>query len=566
MNSGLVKDGGLIYQTGFGNTFETEVLDGAIPCGRTNPLHVPYDLYTELLSGTPSSANRHENRCTWTYRIQPSVVGTESPFEAYGKFGNPKNPQIDPTPYRWKKFPYNKRTNFVDGVKTLMVNGSPALSGNGLAISMYSFDQDMYSSNEEGSNKLHMCNSDGDFLFVPQAGGIQIITELGKLNVKRKEIAVVPRGITFSVNKLSPDDPPTRGYLLEIFNGHFTLSESGPGSAKPRDFLHPTAWCVSDETQYKDKCTIFTKLGGDLFERASKRSPFNVVGWHGNYCPFKYDLERFSAVNSVTYDHVDHSIYSVLTCLGQSGQSLVDFVIFPPRIIGSSGSVRPPWYHRNCSTEFMGLIAGKYQPKRGFETGGATVHSSMTPHGPDRNAYYEAMNASNGTPRKKKSSKSSPGLAFMIETSCVLEVTEYGRTCKHRDMDYAECWSGLKDSFRGWGLLREKEEQARIRREMELNPNHQFPTIQEDVSSKSNSMFGSYFTTGWSFIDDATVMDGGDGGADSDDDNKTFIGWDGKKSEFMSPIPEKIEEGDEEDEHSAAPSLHSGIAVKQVLF
>jgi homogentisate 1,2-dioxygenase len=449
----LVKEDGLIYQTGFGNSFETEAIEGALPRGRNNPREVPYNLYTEQLSGTAFTSPRHTNRRTWLYRIQPGVVGSSNDFalcytnSSFGAAPQQEDLQPDPNPMRWKPMPFcdQHTTTFISGLKTLMSSGSPATKF-GLAIYMYSFDQDMVDE--------HMLNSDGDFLIVPQSGSLRIVTELGKLIVHPKEICVIPRGIVFSVHKLSADDPPTRGYVLEVFGGHFQLPELGPigsnGLANARDFLHPTAWCISSQVDYQNRCTIYNKFGGSLFERESPHSPCNVVAWHGNYAPFKYNLNRFCAVNSVTYDHLDPSIYTVLTCPGPAnGEALADFVIFPHRIMATdSDTFRPPWFHRNTMTEFMGLIQGGYDAKKGFEAGGASLHSCMTPHGPDTVSYEKAVADPCDIPTKFDG-----GLAFMFETTCILELTKYARTCEHRDIEYAQCWSGLKDTFTGWDLL-----------------------------------------------------------------------------------------------------------------
>jgi homogentisate 1,2-dioxygenase len=445
----LVKEDGLIYQTGFANTFETEAIKGALPRGRNNPRQVPFNLYTEQLSGTAFTSPRHVNRRSWLYRIQPGVVGSSNLFVKSNmqSFGAAQGLHVDPNPMRWKPMPFcTEGTTFVTGMKSLMSSGSP-LTKFGLAIYMYSFDQDMAEEQE------HLVNSDGDFLIVPQTGSVLIMTELGKLIVHPNEICVIPRGIVFSVHKLRKEDPPTRGYVLEVFAGHFQLPELGPigsnGLANVRDFLHPTAWCVSQQ-DYSRKCTIVNKFGGELFQRESPHSPYNVVAWHGTYVPFKYDLGRFCAVNSVTYDHLDPSIYTVLTCAGPTpGEALADFVIFPHRVMATdSNTLRPPWFHRNCMSEFMGLIQGGYDAKKGFEAGGASLHSCMTPHGPDTVSYENAV-----ADECKEPTNFEGGLAFMFETMCMLELTEYARSCDHRDLKYAECWSGLKDTFSGWNLL-----------------------------------------------------------------------------------------------------------------
>ena len=502
--NGLVREDGLSYQTGFGNSFESECLEGALPKGRNNPRKVPYGLYAEQLSGTAFTSPRATNRRTWMYRIQPSVVGTHHPFQqpqhdkdnpkkeqpAYFGFSDSNNgPKVslDPNPMRWFPMPTEESSvaqdDFVQGTKCLCQSGSP-VSKSGLAIYTYAFGQDMV--------RRHMYNSDGDFLVVPQQGSLRIHTELGQLVVHPKEICVLPRGLVFSIHLYDPtnnthndtapqeeeEKTPTteaaaaaqqprqgvaRGYMLEVYKGHFTLPELGPigsnGLANVRDFWTPTAWVgAARRADYHQPCTIVNKYGGALFGRSAPHTPYNVVAWHGNYVPFKYKLERFCAVNSVSYDHLDPSIYTVLTCKGdgEEGTALADFVIFPPRVMATdANTLRPPWFHRNTMTEFMGLVYGQYDAKEGggnqrggFQPGGASLHPCMTPHGPDAPSYDKAIQDACQEPTKLDA-----GLAFMFETNLQLYVTEYAQTCQHRDHDYAKCWSALQDTFEGWDLL-----------------------------------------------------------------------------------------------------------------
>jgi homogentisate 1,2-dioxygenase len=457
-NDGLVEEDGIVYQTGFGNSFESEALQNALPRGRNNPRQVPFGLYTEQLSGTAFTAPRSVNRRTWLYRIQPSVVGSHallqlSEQEFFGQSCDPSCFQVNPNPMRWKPMPLElgDGCNFVTGLKTLMASGSP-LGKDGLSISMYAFSQDMVDT--------HFYNSDGDFLIVPQYGSLLIYTELGRLIVHPKEICVIPRGIVFSVHQHdSSADVVARGYVLEVYKGHFQLPELGPigasGLANVRDFMHPTAWYVSDKHNYKKPCTIFNKYGGKLFFRLGSHSPYNVVAWHGNYLPFKYNLERFCAVNSVTYDHLDPSIYTVLTAVGnEAGTALADFVIFPPRVLATDDdTLRPPWFHRNTMSEFMGLIWGSYDAKAEFQPGGATLHPTMTPHGPDAISYEKAVQADCSKPTKFEG-----GLAFMFETSHMMKLSPYALNCEHRDLPYAECWIDLHDTFTEWPESHHKRE------------------------------------------------------------------------------------------------------------
>ena len=263
-------------------------------------------------------------------------------------------------------------------------------------------------------------------------------TELGKLHVAPHEICVVQRGIHFSVDVTGP----SRGYICEIFAGHFELPNLGPiganGLANPRDFCTPVAWYEDRETEFE----VINKFGGGMFRATRSRSPYNVVAWHGNYAPYKYNMDNFVTMNSVSVDHPDPSIYTVLTCQTDTpGVALCDFVIFPPRWMVMDHSFRPPYYHRNCMTEFMGMVYGSYDAKKGFVPGGSSLHSCMTPHGPDAETFYGASTA------ELKPEYFSGGLAFMFETTLMLHVTDYAKSGPHREVDYQSCWEGLPKMF-----------------------------------------------------------------------------------------------------------------------
>jgi len=396
----------LKYHHGFGNHFESEAHPGTLPQGRNNPRIVPHGLYTEQLSGTAFTAPRSENRRSWLYRVQPSVSGTSNSFhpcgsaastatvpaaeslpETFGRSDWSNDMELDPNPMRWGATPLaaapsspdpdNNDINFLQGIHTLLGSGDPTCKS-GIGIYVYACNSNMSSSGDDNdvstTTDMHMYNSDGDFLIVPQQMNLFIQTEMGRVTVMPGEICVIPRGIVFTVNLMDNDKKEekfARGYILEIFRGHFQLPELGPigsnGLANARDFLHPSAWYESDKSIANKTCTIVNKFGQQLFARRSPHSPYNVVAWHGNYLPFKYDLRKFCAINSVTYDHPDPSIYTVLTAKGgdEDGTALADFVIFPPRIMATDeNTFRPPWFHRNIMTEFMGLIYGEYDAKK----------------------------------------------------------------------------------------------------------------------------------------------------------------------------------------------------------
>ena len=459
----------LQYQHGFGNEFETEAVKGALPVGRNNPRLVPFGLYCEQLSGTAFTRPRHVNQRAWLYRQQPSVIANTCgkflpTHQGFGISNMEETGILDPNPLRWKPFESDnldtetskgswKDKDFVTGTHLLGRSGHPATKS-GLGIYIYAFGQNM--------TDKHMVNSDGDLLLLPQQHSLYITTELGKLSVLPGDIAVIPRGIVFSVatscsetditaeSSSSPSSSVTRGYMLEIYKGHFVLPNLGPigsnGLANPRDFEYPVAWY--DTTPRPKEHTLVNKFGSQLWTKTLDRSytPYNVVAWHGNYAPYRYSLSRFCACMSVTYDHLDPSIYTVLTAMGdEEGTALCDFVIFPPRYMATDpNTFRPPWFHRNVMTEFMGLLYGQYDAKsgEGFQPGGASLHSCMTPHGPDTQTYHKAVQDPCDVPTKFEK-----GLAFMFETNHMLSLTRYALEQASVDQSYSDCWKGLENEF-----------------------------------------------------------------------------------------------------------------------
>lgn len=269
------------------------------------------------------------------------------------------------------------------------------------------------------------------------------MTEFGLLVVPPNHIAVIQRGIRFSID---PTDGDCRGYLLEIFNGHFELPDLGPiganGLANPQDFFYPTA---AYDREDEGPWSIVNKFMGKLFIAKQDHSPFNVLGWRGNYVPFIYDLARFNTINTVSHDHPDPSIFTVLTCrngIATPGTALADFAIFPPRWAVAEHTFRPPYFHRNCMSEFMGLICGAYEAKKeGFLAGGASLHSLMTPHGPDSATYDQASKVALQPVRVADGT-----MAFMFETSLMLRISKWAMECGCLQSDYWKAWQGLSPS------------------------------------------------------------------------------------------------------------------------
>ncbi len=422
------------YQSGFGNEFATEAVAGALPQGQNSPQKAPLGLYTEQFSGTSFTAPRAVNRRTWTYRIRPSV--THKPYQEIsaglirsGPFTEVPTP---PNQLRWDPLPLpEKPTDFVDGLITLGGNGDPAMHA-GVAIHLYAATASMAD--------RYFYSADGEFLLVPQLGKLAIHTELGVLHVAPGEIAVLPRGLKFRVDLM---EQAARGYICENYGAQFRLPELGPiganGLANARDFLTPTAAFEDRDGDYR----IVSKFLGRLWSAEIDHSPLDVVAWHGNYAPYKYDLARFNCINSVSFDHPDPSIYTVLTApTATPGTANVDFAIFPPRWMVAEHTFRPPWFHRNMMNEFMGLVFGQYDAKaEGFVPGGASLHNCMAGHGPDAETYERASHA------ELKPQRLADTLAFMFETQWVIRPTRFALETRVLQHEYFECWQGLKRHF-----------------------------------------------------------------------------------------------------------------------
>ena len=424
------------YQSGFGNEYASEAVPGALPQGRNNPQRGPFDLYTELISGTAFTAPRHENRRSWLYRRQPSVVsGRYQPYaQAHWTTGADRGIALPPEPLRWHPMPLDGAAgaDFIDGMHTVAANGD-AESQVGIGSLMYLAGRSM--------ERRAFVNADGEMLLVPQQGRLVITTELGVLDVKPGEIALLPRGMAF---KVALPDGLSRGYVCENYGAHFRLPELGPigsnGLANARDFQAPVAAFESEEGVYE----IVKKFGGRFWQAPMKQSPFNVVAWHGNLAPLKYDTAHFMVIGSISFDHPDPSIFTVLTSPSDTpGTANCDFVIFPPRWMVMENTFRPPWFHRNLMSEFMGLVLGEYDAKPGgFKPGGASLHNCMVPHGPDEEAFDKASHGD------LKPHKLDNTLAFMFESRYRFIPSAFAMQSPALDDDYADCWAGLKDQFK----------------------------------------------------------------------------------------------------------------------
>jgi homogentisate 1,2-dioxygenase len=423
------------YLSGFGNEFATEALEGALPKGRNSPQRCAYGLYAEQFSGTAFTAPRALNRRSWLYRIRPAV--THQPFKrlAHALLDQAPNTEpVTPNQLRWDPLPGpTGSSDFIEGLTPMAGNGSPD-AHTGCAIYLFAANRSM--------RRRYFYDADGEMLIVPQQGGLQIDTELGRIVLEPQEIAVIPRGLRFRVEL---PDGAARGYVCENFGAPFKLPDLGPigsnGLANPRDFLTPQAR-YEDLTEPSD---LIGKFGGHLWIAKMDHSPLDVVAWHGNNAPYKYDLRRFNTMGSTSYDHPDPSIFLVLHSPSDTlGTSNIDFVVFAPRWLAMENTFRPPWFHRNVSNEFMGLICGVYDAKStGFAPGGSSLHNCMSAHGPDAATFDKATAADTSKPVHLKDT-----MAFMFESRYVIKPTTGAlHGLPPLQSDYMSHWLDLKRHF-----------------------------------------------------------------------------------------------------------------------
>ncbi len=418
------------YHPGFANHVATEAVPGALPIGRNSPQHVPFGLYAEQLSGTAFTAPRSENRRSWLYRLRPTAQhGAFRPYDGAPHLKTAPFVDVPPSPnrLRWDPLPMpDVPTDWVDGLITYGGTGDVA-QHNGVGIHLYAATADM---------DRAFFSADGELLIVPQEGRLAIDTELGRIDVAPLQVAVIPRGVRFRV---ALPDGHARGYVCENYGALLRLPDLGPiganGLANSRDFETPSAWFEDRD----EPCEVIQKFQGALWTVTLDHSPFDVVAWHGNLAPYRYDLTRFNTINSVSFDHPDPSIFTVLTSPSETpGTANVDFVIFPPRWMVAEDSFRPPWFHRNVMSEFMGLITGAYDAKEGgFAPGGASLHNQMNGHGPDRASYDKAV-AATLVPHRIVDT-----MAFMFETHHVVRPTRWASETPTMQLDYDDVWTGF---------------------------------------------------------------------------------------------------------------------------
>lgn len=417
------------YMPGFGNHFSTEAVAGALPVGQNSPQKTPLGLYAEQLSGTAFTAPRTENRRSWLYRLRPSAQHPAYQRIDRGLIRSGPFDEVPPNPnrMRWNPLPVPEApTDWVEGLVTYAGNGDPDADA-GIGIHLYAANRSM-------TDRVFY-SADGELLIVPQQGAHRFVTEFGIVEAGPGHVVLIPRGVRFRVELFGP----SRGYVCENYGAAFRIPDLGPiganGLANPRDFETPVA--AFEDVDRPTEC--IQKYGGELWATTFDHSPLDVVAWHGNYAPCRYDTARFNTINTVSYDHPDPSIFTVLTSPSDTpGTANCDFVIFPPRWMVAEETFRPPWFHRNVMSEFMGLVTGAYDAKAdGFAPGGASLHNRMSGHGPDQ-ATYEAAIAADLKPHKIEGT-----LAFMFETRAPIRVTKWAESSPLMQLDYDDCWSGF---------------------------------------------------------------------------------------------------------------------------
>jgi homogentisate 1,2-dioxygenase len=423
-------DGQRNYLSGFGNYFASEAIPNTLPQDQNSPQRVTHDLYAEQLSGSAFTMPRHQNLHSWLYRILPSVKQKDFTRRSFPELEQPliDDDHFSPEPLRWSAFPYpDNQKDWLEGLTHFASNSG--INEGGASIYLYAANKSM--------QDRYFGNNDGELLIVLQEGGLVIHTEFGIIDAQPAEIVVIPRGIKFSVSLV---DEKARGYVLENYGAPFRLPELGViganGLAYPRHFLVPTAAFEEKPGEMQ----LFIKFSGKIWRTILDHSPLNVVAWYGNYVPYKYDLKKFNTINTVSFDHIDPSIFTVLTSPSLvPGTANVDFAIFPERWMVAEHTFRPPYYHRNVMNEYMGLIIGIYDAKQeGFVPGGGSLHNCMVAHGPDAQAFEQ-----NST-QKLMPQKLENTLAFMFESNRPWRPTSFALDTPIRQKDYAQCWQELR--------------------------------------------------------------------------------------------------------------------------
>ncbi len=427
------------YMPGFGNDFETEALPGALPQGMNSAAEMQLRALRRTALGDRIHRTQPPER---THLVLPHPAFGQ----AYASVPEDRGaalevgPCIDPDiislgQYRWDPVavPQGERLTWITGMRTMVTAGDVGTQA-GMASHMYLVNASM--------EDEYFFSADGELLVVPQEGRLRFCTELGVIDLEPKEIAILPRGLVYRVEVL---EGPARGFVCENYGQKFQLPGRGPIGANcmanRRDFKTPVAAYEDREVPSK----VYVKWCGQFHVTEIGHSPLDVVAWHGNYAPVKYDLRTYCPIGAVLFDHPDPSIFTVLTApSGIEGTANIDFVLFRERWMVAENTFRPPWYHKNVMSELMGNIYGVYDAKpKGFVPGGMSLHNCMLPHGPDLNAFEHASN------EPMVPVKQDDTMSFMIETRFPQHLTEWAATAGHLQDDYIDCWGSLEKKFDG---------------------------------------------------------------------------------------------------------------------
>ncbi len=415
-----------MYLSGFGNHHQSEAIEGALPLQQNSPLHCPLNLYAEQLSGSAFTKPRASNLHSWLYRKIPSVAHEDFSLWTHDKSLETEYLQ-PPNPFRW--FPFEPPLDPINFIESWFAIAQTHYA----ATYLYHCNRSMQAE--------YFSNNDGELLIIPYSGAIELFTEFGTLTIAPGTIVVIPRGVRFKVSVL---DSIACGYICENRGTPFSLPNLGllgaNALANPRHFRYPSA---AFEKKTTKKCLLICKSQQRWWQAKSDYSPLNVIAWHGNYAPYSYDLSLFNTMNTVSFDHPDPSIFTVLSSESDTpGVANLDFVIFPSRWIVAEHSFRPPYFHRNIMSELMGLIHGVYEAKNeGFSAGGISIHNTMTAHGPDVSTYNRAI-ASN----RQQPSYVANTLAFMLESRDPWLISQTALQHPKRDTRYSRCWQNFTEA------------------------------------------------------------------------------------------------------------------------
>ena len=425
-------------QGGFANAFESEALPDALPRDQNSPRLSAYGLYAEQINATGFVARREHNRRSWVYRIRPAAQHSKlEPLDhpTYRQDFDLDNPE--PNLSGWAPLPMpDSPTDFVDGIYTL--------GGSGGAEVRRGFAVHLYVANRSMENRSFY-NADGEMLLVPQQGKLTLQTESGVLDVDPGMVAIIPRGLKFSV--LLREDH-ARGYIGEVFGRSFHLPERGPvganGLADSRHFRAPVAY---HENRLVPGYSITAKFCGKLFGATQDYSPYDVVAWHGDYTPYVYELRHFSPVINGRMDHADPSIFSVLTApLDEEGANNLDFVFFPPRWDVSEGTFRPPFFHRNAVTEINGIIRDPAGYKAPFYSGGCFITPAMTAHGIRAGGVEGFLSMSDEAADRPHRFRDN-SMWFQFETVLPFYLTSWAKKAGQRIDDWHHIWGTYRDHY-----------------------------------------------------------------------------------------------------------------------